>query len=326
MPQSQSETPSDPQTQDVSQERLPKPVDANASEQSQHEFDAVVVCVGNYHQPNLPDVKGIDDFPGLQMHAHNYRNPAMFEGQVVIVVGASFSGEELARAVAAVGSHVYHSARSFEKSTPHGNITRVPMLTELAQDSTATFQDGTRIHNIDAVIYCTGYQYAYPFLEGTGLVTSHDMRVDPLWQHIFPPSVAPTLAFIGLAWKSIRNQQFELQAKLVARALSGRASLPSQDHMLHDIADFYQLLIDSGVPVRYTHNQTEVMPVNQWVYNAKLAQLCGPDVKVQPDWLRTLYSATTANILGSPDTFRDVWGPEEVAAFKLADQFCDQML
>ena len=44
-----------------------------------------------------------------------------------------------------------------------------------------------------------------------GLVTSHDMRVDPLWQHIFPPSVAPTLAFVGLAWKSIRNQQFELQ-------------------------------------------------------------------------------------------------------------------
>ena len=25
--------------------------------------------------------------------------------------------------------------------------------------------------------------------------------------------------------------------------------------MLQDIADFYQLLIDSGVPVRYTHNQ-----------------------------------------------------------------------
>ena len=72
-------------------------------------------------------------------------------------------------------------------------------------------QDHTQIQSIDAVIYCTGYQYAYPFLEGTGLVTSHDMRVDPLWQHIFPPSVAPTLAFVGLAWKSIRNQQFELQ-------------------------------------------------------------------------------------------------------------------
>lgn len=72
--------------------------------------------------------------------------------------------------------------------------------------------------------------------------------------------------------------------------------------------------------------QTEAMPVNQWVYNAKLAQLCGPDVQVQPDWLRTLYSVTSANILGSPDSFRDVWGEEELAAFKLADQFCHQML
>lgn len=72
--------------------------------------------------------------------------------------------------------------------------------------------------------------------------------------------------------------------------------------------------------------QTESMPINQWVYNAKLAQLCGLDVALQPDWLRTLYSATSANILGSPDSFRDVWGAKERAAFKLADQICDQML
>lgn len=78
-------------------------------------------------------------------------------------------------------------------------------------------QDGTQIANIDAVIYCTGYQYAYPFLEGTGLVTSHDMRVDPLWQHIFPPNVAPTLAFVGLIWKSLRNPQFELQVSHSAK-------------------------------------------------------------------------------------------------------------
>ena len=54
---------------------------------------------------------------------------------------------------------------------------------------------------------------------------------------------------------SSRPAGVSLQAKLVARALSGRAVLPSQEQMLQDIADFYQLLIDSGVPVRYTHNQ-----------------------------------------------------------------------
>lgn len=83
-------------------------------------------------------------------------------------------------------------------------------------------QDGTQIANIDAVIYCTGYQYAYPFLEGTGLVTSHDMRVDPLWQHIFPPNVAPTLSFVGLIWKSLRNPQFELQVRHSAKCILGK--------------------------------------------------------------------------------------------------------
>lgn len=68
------------------------------------------------------------------------------------------------------------------------------------------------------------------------------------------------------------------------------------------------------------------MPINQWVYNAKLAQLCGPDVAAQPEWVRMLYSATSANILGSPDSFRDVWGKKELAAFELADQHCDQTL
>ena len=83
------------QTQDAARDQLPDCADGHASQQSHHEFDAVVVCVGNYHQPNLPDVKGIDDFPGLQMHAHNYRSAAMFTRQTVIVVGASFSGETL---------------------------------------------------------------------------------------------------------------------------------------------------------------------------------------------------------------------------------------
>lgn len=35
----------------------------------------------------------MDEFEGLQMHAHNYRSNARFKGQRVIVVGSSFSGE-----------------------------------------------------------------------------------------------------------------------------------------------------------------------------------------------------------------------------------------
>lgn len=40
-----------------------------------------------------------------------------------------------------------------------------------------------------------------------------DMRVAPLFKHVFPPVAAPSLAFIGLLFKSLRNTQFELQAR-----------------------------------------------------------------------------------------------------------------
>lgn len=55
------------------------------------------------------------------------------------------------------------------------------------------------------------HRYSYPWLDHTGLVQTTDMHVAPLFKHIFSPAVAPTLAFIGLLWKSLRFPQFELQ-------------------------------------------------------------------------------------------------------------------
>ncbi len=72
--------------------------------------------------------------------------------------------------------------------------------------------------------------------------------------------------------------------------------------------------------------QTDIMPVNQWAYNAKLAEICGPDVPKQPDWLQALYAATSVHILGRPDSFRDEWGPQEIAVYDIADKFCTQMM
>jgi len=56
-----------------------------------------------------------------------------------------------------------------------------------------------------------GYSYRFPFLKPASLVRTDDNRVAPLYKHVFAVT-APTLAFVGLAWKSLRNVQFELQA------------------------------------------------------------------------------------------------------------------
>jgi cation diffusion facilitator CzcD-associated flavoprotein CzcO len=42
--------------------------------------------------PNLP---GLRDFNGPQMHSHDYREPSMFKGQRVLVIGSGVSGRDL---------------------------------------------------------------------------------------------------------------------------------------------------------------------------------------------------------------------------------------
>jgi hypothetical protein len=44
------------------------------------------------------------------------------------------------------------------------------------------------------------YRYYYPFLDTKGLVTAANI-VKPVYQHVFPPSLAPSLSFVGLLHK-----------------------------------------------------------------------------------------------------------------------------
>ena len=47
---------------------------------------------------------------------------------------------------------------------------------------------------------------------------------------------------------------FEAQAKWIAQVLSGKLSLPSSDHMLQSVADFYRSRDLAGVPKHNTHD------------------------------------------------------------------------
>jgi hypothetical protein len=78
---------------------------------------------------------------------------------------------------------------------------------------------GPSLPGADSIVYCTGYRYKFPFLEQhpatVGL--SGQQYVPGLYQHMFLPEFAESLAFVGLPWKVVPFPQFELQAKLVAR-------------------------------------------------------------------------------------------------------------
>ncbi|CAI9099342.1 OLC1v1036147C1 [Oldenlandia corymbosa var. corymbosa] len=42
-------------------------------------FQAVTVCSGHFTLPRLAELPGIDQWPGKQIHSHNYREPSSFE-------------------------------------------------------------------------------------------------------------------------------------------------------------------------------------------------------------------------------------------------------
>ncbi|CAL5222037.1 g4330 [Coccomyxa viridis] len=290
------------------------------------EFDAVVVAIGNYHEPNLPDIAGMDDFPGRQLHCHNFRHNEPFRDERVLVVGASYSGIELAGQVADAAGQVYHSARTWSEAEiskrMRPNLERMPMLTQLHADGSASFSDGRSVDKIDSVIYCTGYKYKYRLLEHLNLIRTEDQHVHPLYRHVFVPSAAPTLAFIGLLWKSLRNLQFETQAKWVAQVLSGRAKLPDEATMIKEMEAFYDLRASHGVPKRYMHCQSSGMPVTQWEYNNLLRLDCNPLGPPAEEWRRELHDRSAGMILKEPDTFRDHARPEIQQLFDRARAGC----
>ncbi|WIA31017.1 hypothetical protein OEZ86_001056 [Tetradesmus obliquus] len=287
----------------------------------QQEFDALVVANGHYSEPNLPQVPGSSGWPGLQMHSHNYRAPEAFRDQVVVVVGASNSGEDVCREVSAVASQVILAARSWKNPAwgddprpfgPRNNVSRRGMISQLHPDGRVDFTQGPALPAADAIIYCTGYRYKFPFLEQhpdtAGL--SGQQHVPGLYQHMFVPQLGPSLAFVGLPWKVVPFPQFELQAKLIARLLSGRAQLPPVSEMQAHRAAHYAQMQAEGVPLRHCH----MMGEQQWAYNDWLAEAAGADVAKLPAWRAAMYASTGVNKRAHPDDYRDRWDDASSAA------------
>merc|ERR1712088_439055 len=59
-------------------------------------FDYVVVASGHYSVPNVPTFPGVEKFPGRVLHAHDFRDATEFAGKRLLLVGSSYSAEDIA--------------------------------------------------------------------------------------------------------------------------------------------------------------------------------------------------------------------------------------
>jgi hypothetical protein len=143
----------------------------------------------------------------------------------------------------------------------HGDVLRLhPRTRRLHADGRVEFADGSSVL-ADTVIYCTGYGYSFPFLDTGGAVAVEDEVVGPLFEHVFPPSLAPSLSFVGVPRKILVPWFFERQARWVAQVLSSRRALPPEEEMLRSVEEHYRAREAAGVPRKLTHNIGGVEPL-----------------------------------------------------------------
>ena len=71
-------------------------------------FDYVIVASGHYSVPNVPTFPGIEKFPGRVMHAHDFREANEFAGKRLLLVGASYSAEDIALQCIKVGENLHY--------------------------------------------------------------------------------------------------------------------------------------------------------------------------------------------------------------------------
>ncbi|XP_049366609.1 flavin-containing monooxygenase FMO GS-OX5-like [Solanum verrucosum] len=234
-------------------------VESKSEELSSEEvFDSVVICNGHYTTPRIANIPGINNWPGKQIHSHNYRVPEPFKDQIVVVIGDGPSGHDISRDIATVAKQVHLTTRSSEievsKLDNYANLWNQEKIDHVDENGEVTFIDGSSIH-ADIILHCTGYNYDFPFLETNGIVSVDDENraVGPLYKHVFPPKLSPCLSFGGIPYQAIVFLMFELQAKWIAQVLSGKVLLPTEEEMLADVEDHNRQLEEAGIPKRHTH-------------------------------------------------------------------------
>ncbi|KAF8698996.1 hypothetical protein HU200_034837 [Digitaria exilis] len=84
------------------------------TEEEEEVFDAVVVAVGQFTQPRLPNIDGMDTWTRRHLHSHSYRVPESFHGQVVVIVGFNESGKDIAMELRGVARDVHISVKSID--------------------------------------------------------------------------------------------------------------------------------------------------------------------------------------------------------------------
>lgn len=201
-------------------------------------FDNVIVASGHFSSPNVPEYQGFDQFKGRIVHAHDFRDACEFSGKDVLILGASYSAEDIGSQCWKYGAK---SVTSSYRSAPMGfkwpeNWEEKPALVRV-DDRTAYFNDGTS-KDVDVIILCTGYRHYFPFLpDSLRLKTKNRLATADLYKGVVYVH-NPKMFYLGMQDQWFTFNMFDAQAWYVRDIILNRIALPADKQvMLDDVAE-----------------------------------------------------------------------------------------
>jgi trimethylamine monooxygenase len=206
---------------------------------SESDFDYVINASGHFSTPNVPSFRGFDKFPGRVLHSHDFRDAVEMAGKDVLVVGSSYSAEDIG-----IQCHKYgaKSVTFSYRTSPMGfhwpeTVDERPLLTEIV-GRTVHFSDGST-KDFDAIVLCTGYLHHYPYLpDDLRLKSPNNLYPVGLYKGVvWQPNTR--LLYVGAQDQFYTFNMFDAQAWWARDVILGRIELPDPATRESDIAAWH---------------------------------------------------------------------------------------
>ena len=220
-------------------------------------FDYVVVSTGHFSVPYIPEYEGMESFPGRILHGHDFRDAEEFRNKDVVVLGSSYSAEDIALQCYKYGAK---SVTIGYRNNPMGfkwpnGMKEVHYLDRL-EGSKAIFKDGHE-QNADAIILCSGYLHHFPFLDDSLKLKTGNRLYPPklfkgiVWQDNHQ------LIYLGMQDQFHTFNMFDCQAWYARDVIMGKIKLPSDAEIEADIKKWVAEEESLEDPIQMIDFQTE---------------------------------------------------------------------
>jgi len=241
------------------------------------QFDYVVVAAGHYSVPHVPSFTGIEKFPGRVMHAHDFREANEFAGKRLLLIGSSYSAEDIALQCLKYGAKgIICTWRSKPMGFKWPKEVEEKPLVQRFEGKIAHFKDGSSAE-VDVVMMCTGYLHSYPYLREELRLKSKNVLYPPglykgiVWQK----GGNNKLLYCGVQDQYYTYTMFDVCGLWAVKLMQGEIDLPDADTMDRD----WQQWVERNKTLEDCHQEIDF----QTDYVLDLVKDCGADYPYDVD-------------------------------------------